>query len=1481
MTSNSTSERLNEMSPVKRALVELREMRARLDSLEGARKEPIAVIGMGCRFPGGANHPDEYWQLLLDGFDAIAEVPAERWDVDEFYDPDPEADGKISTRWGGFLKDIDQFDPQFFGISPREAVALDPQQRLLMEVSWEALEHAGQAPDQLAGSPTGVFVGISISDYYHLLINGEREAIDVYLATGAALSVASGRLSYLLGLQGPALSIDTACSSSLVAIHQAVQSLRNGECRMALAGGVNIVLLPELLINFSRARMVSPDGRCKTFDARADGFVRSEGCGIVVLKRLSDALENGDNILGIIRGTAINQDGRSSGLTAPNGPSQEAVIRAALANGDIQSHQVSYVEAHGTGTSLGDPIEVQALAAALGQGRTATNRLQIGSVKTNLGHLESAAGIAGFMKAVLVLQHKEIPPHLHLQQLNPYIPWSALPVDVTHTRRPLHPVGGRYICGVSAFGFSGTNAHVILEAYSSSEVQSISPQRPVHLLTLSAKQPSALEELAKRYSRFLEDNTTPFTDICFTANAGRAHLSHRLAIVAASAGQAREMLSAFAKGSEFDGLFSGQTFEGIQPEVAFLFTGHGSHYPQMGRQLYETQPAFRSALEECDELLRPYLECSILSVLYDPAEQARMDQMAYSQPILFAFEYALAQVWRSWGIIPSIVLGHSVGEYVAACIAGAFNLRDGLKLVAMRGRLMDELPQRGAMAAVFASEQTVAEVIHPYAAEVSIAAINGPQNITISGASQAIQAVIEKLKTMRIKSQRLAVSQAAHSPLLDPILDEIEQVAAGVQFHELHTALISGMTGKLVSSEEVSTAGYWRNHFRQPVRFTTAIQTLHQEGHSLFVEIGPNPTLLAMGRRCLPAGAGVWLPSLRQGWEDWQMLLESLAALYVQGVKVDWEGFGKGDFRRRVPLPTYPWSRQRYWPEQLRPAKNPASTVSLWESVIEAGRQQEQLGPLDLQLQTYPQKWELLDRITSAYILRALRELDVFSTPGESQSAASLVSQFNFLPGYRKLLQRWLQRLERAGYLRQEGENYICRQPLPDSHPDALAKESYPELQDLSILVDYINRSGEKLVRILSGAESPLDVLFPGGSFETAVFIYQEWPLLTYYNSILRVVIQSIVRQTASQKKLRILEVGAGSGGTTSYLLPSLPPDRTHYQFTDVSELFLNRAKDQFINYPFIQYGLLDLDNDPQAQGYQPHGFDVIVAANVLHATRDLHQTLARITSLLAPGGLLLAFEVTEHLSWFDVTTALIEGMGRFEDDLREDTPFLSTTQWVETLRLAGFEKVSAFPSEGTAAEILGSHIFIAQTPPIEGSGQAAFQSMQMAEPAPQTMLTPQAGSNGQEVQEEFINSLALALPTERQDLLVDYVRRHLAKILRIAQPQSLDRRQRLMDLGVDSLMAVELKSRLQAGLNIEQQLPSTLIYDYPTIEAVAGFLEGAIFGDDEHSAGTLPGYPTGPGIAGTQPVTGNRINLDELSETEVESLLLKKLKDL
>ena len=937
---------------MKKALVELREMRAKLSALERAKTEPIAIVGMGCRFPGGADNPESFWKLLRDGVDAITEISSDRWDIDAYYDPDPDAPGKMYSRHAGLVDRLPEFDPQFFGISPREAVSLDPQQRLLLEVTWEALENAGLVPERLSGSQTGVFIGITSFDYLQGLLTREATEIDAYLGTGNGHSVASGRLSYLLGLTGPSLSVDTACSSSLVAVHLACSSLRNQECDLALAGGVNCLLAPEVSINYSKARMLSPDGRCKTFDASADGFVRAEGCGVIVLKRLSDAIAAGDNILALIRGSAINQDGRSSGLTVPNGPSQQAVIRQALKNAGVEPVEVSYVEAHGTGTSLGDPIEVGALGAVFGKNRPQNQPLVIGSAKTNIGHLEAAAGVVGLIKVVLQLQHEEIFPHLHCQQPSPHINWDAFPVKVPTSAKPWSTVERRRFAGVSSFSFSGTNAHVVLEEAPTPEPVKTEVERPLHLLTLSAKTEPALKQLAQRYEKYLGTHPAlPIENICFTANTGRSHFKYRLGAIAASTVEVRKQLAAFASGLEAPGIYFGQVQKNAQPKVVFLFTGQGSQYIGMGRQLYETQPTFRKTLDRCDEILRSYLEKPLLEVLYPEINKARentqskirspltplfkggnlksqIDETVYTQPALFALEYALFQLWKSWGVIPDAVMGHSLGEYVAACVAGVFSLEDGLKLVAERARLMQALPQDGEMVAVLADEARVAAAIQLYAQDVSIAALNGPESIVISGKSQAVRSVVAALEAEGIKTTQLQVSHAFHSPLMEPMLADFQRVAVDVTYSSPRIRLISNVTGELANAE-IATPEYWCRHIRQPIKFAAGMETLHRLGYQVFVEIGPKPTLLGMGRQCLPEEGQQWLSSLHPKKEDWQQLLQSLAALYLINVPVDLFGFDRDYQRHRLQLPTYPWQRSRYWFENTPKKQSPKPRETL------------------------------------------------------------------------------------------------------------------------------------------------------------------------------------------------------------------------------------------------------------------------------------------------------------------------------------------------------------------------------------------------------------------------------------------------------------------------------------------------------------------------------------------------------------------------
>lgn len=1540
--------------------------------------EPIAIIGLGCRFPGAAN-PEAFWRLLQDGVDAITEVAKNRWDVDAFYDRNPATPGKMNTRWGGFLEHVDLFDAEFFGISPREAAGMDPQQRLVLEVSWEALENAGQAPKKLAGGQTGVFIGISTNDYSRRQF-GSLAAINAYTGTGSAFSIAANRLSYLLDLRGPSLAVDTACSSSLVAVHYACQSLRNGECALALAGGVNLMLSPDLTVTFSQARMMASDGRCKTFDAEADGYVRGEGCGMVVLKRLSDALVDGDMILAVVRGSSVNQDGRSNGLTAPNGIAQQAVIHQALKNARVSPVQIDYVETHGTGTPLGDPIEFRALAAVLGEGRAPDQPCVIGSVKTNIGHLEAAAGIAGLIKAALLLQNEEIPPHLHLKVINPHLPLKDTPFVIPTERRPLPRGAKPRFVGVSSFGFGGTNAHVVLAEAPQPEAAPRQPDRPLHLLALSARTQPALQELARRYGAYLEtDRPAPLGDICFTANTGRSQFAERLAITAATAADLQAKLAAFAGGEAAPGVQVGQA--GV-PKVAFLFTGQGAQHAGTGRALYECQPTFRNALERCNELLRPYLELPLLDVLYGETT-AQLDQTAYTQPALFALEYALAELWRSWGIEPAGVLGHSLGEYVAACVAGVFGLEEGLRLVAARARLMQALPQDGAMVAVTASESQVQSALMAYPGQASIAAVNGPESVVISGRKAAVHAVVADLERKGVRSNALNVSHAFHSPLMEPMFSEFQRVAAQIEYAAPRLTLISNVSGDVIRDGDLG-AQYWCKHAREPVRFAEGMGALYRAGCDVFIEIGPQPVLLGMGRQCLVEDKLQWLPTLRPK-REWAQLLESLAALHVRGADLDWVGFDRDYARRKAALPTYPFQRGRYWIEAPgpgqwltnRPAPHPllgerinAAALTLFqnelsarqpaylgdhrvyehvvlpaagylEMALEAGAQvlgserlsledvviyralrlpeqgsrtvqctltaegagqlwriyssdsglkepvwvlhaegrllaggaapkpadlvrlqaellepleasgyYEQLrrlgldygpefqavealwrGPhqalgklrqplgakieafahglhpalLDGALQVvvaalgdtqevylpvglerlrrfgfagealwsevrlhsadketvvaelrlldgggrmlglieglrlkraepkallsegpwrewlYEVAWRTQSRFFSATehlpapvvlaqaleplafgsalevdaglklrldaealacILRALRQLGFAFEPQVRFSTSGLAKQLGVAARYERLLGRLLAKLAEAGVL-----STLDSQWKVVTRPEL---EPGPHLGGDAVEMVLLRRCGSRLAEVLQGRCDPLWLLFPEGNVETAASLYTNTAEARKLNALAQRTLFEVLARLPADDAIRILEIGGGTGGTTRYLLPGLPAERTEYVFTDVSAAFTSRAQHQFAAYPFIDYRVLDIERAPETQGFAAHHYHVVVAANVLHATADLRQTLRHARSLLAPGGLLVLIEVTTPSAWLDLTFGLTEGWWRFADtELRPDCPLLPAERWQTVLREVGFDEPVALTPPGAEQTLM------------------------------------------------------------------------------------------------------------------------------------------------------------------------------------------------
>nr|AHB82063.1 polyketide synthase [Jahnella sp. MSr9139] len=850
-----------------KAVQELRELRARVRELEASQNAPIAIVGLGCRFPGGAEDPASFWELVLEGRDLTSEVPASRWEAADYYDPDREAPGKMATRRGGFLGSVDGFDAAFFGVSPPEARDMDPQHRLLMEVTWEALEHAAIAPDSLSGRAVGVFVGICNTLHTSNVFDVSAiQRINAHQGTGVAFSMAAGRISHYLGVTGPSLAVDTACSSSLVAIHLACQSLRAGECELALAGGVSLLLGPQLSVSFSKARMLSGDGRCKTFSADADGYGRGEGCGVVVLRRLSDALERGERVLAVVRGSAVNHDGPSSTLTAPNGHAQVKVIRAALQQGGVDPARVDYVEAHGTGTLVGDPIEVNALAEVFGQSHTRQRPLLLGSVKTNIGHLEGAAGVSGLIKVVLALQHKTIPPHLHLGERNPHIPWGRLPVDIPTTARPWPTSEVPSTVGVSSFGFSGTNVHVVVEEAPGVARREAHVERPLHLLAFSAKSTGALRALAAVHQRRLSAHGAPVADVCFTANAGRAHFRHRAAALGRTAEELREDLGRALE----EAALSPPSI----PRIAFLFT-QGPLLPGRGRELYETQPTFRRLVDRCAEIVDPLLGRPIREVMFDERADETLGQAAFAQPALFILEYALAELWRAWGVKPTAVLGLGVGEYVAACVAGVMTLDDALRLVAARGRSMQSLPAAGSG--------------HP-ARELSAR-----------------------------------------------ILDELARAADAVRMRAPVVPLVSSVTGAM-ADDAITRGAYWARQARGPDRSAEGARALRDLGCDVFVEMGPEPTLIPVMQQGLTEVGGLrWVPSLSAGRDDdWGALLRAVSTLYRAGVALDWAGFDSDYPRRKVTLPTYPFERKHYpasvparrWPE---PPRKPAPLAAATE----------------------------------------------------------------------------------------------------------------------------------------------------------------------------------------------------------------------------------------------------------------------------------------------------------------------------------------------------------------------------------------------------------------------------------------------------------------------------------------------------------------------------------------------------------------------
>ncbi|XIG73307.1 polyketide synthase [Streptomyces sp. SGAir0957] len=885
--------------------------------------DPVVIVGMGCRFPGGVTSPEELWRLVADGTDAITPFPADRgWDVENLYDPDPERIGHSYARHGGFLHDADRFDPAFFGIAPREAVAIDPQHRLLLETSWEAFERAGIDPDRLRGARAGVFVGSNYNDYGSRARRAPEE-LEGYLATGSASSVASGRIAYTFGLEGPAVTVDTACSSSLVAMHLAVQALRSGECELALAGGVTVISTPDTFIEFSRQRALSPDGRCKAFGADADGAGWAEGVGLLLLERLSDARRNGHPVLAMVAGSAVNQDGASNGLTAPSGPAQQRVIRQALASAGLSPQDVDAVEAHGTGTSLGDPIEAQALLATYGQDRPADRPLWLGALKSNIGHTQAASGVAGVIKMVMAMRQGVLPRTLHAEQPSPHIDWSSGSVRLLHEEQGWTPGDAPRRAGVSSFGVSGTNAHVILQEPDAPAAAEL--DRPagrtdgVLPWVLSARSTAALRDQARRLLDHLAGRPdTERADIALSLATTRAHHDERAAVVTDAADGLTEALTALADGREHPLLTTDRARGG---KVAFLFSGQGAQQAGTGRVLYERYEAFADALDEVCAHLDAHLALPLRDVLFaepDTEEAALLDSTAYTQAGLFAVQVALYRLLESLDVRPDALLGHSVGEIAAAHVAGVLTLEDACELVAVRGRLMGDLPAGGVMISVQAGEDEVTPLLAAHEGRVAVAALNSPQATVLSGDEDAVTAVAAELATQGRKTHRLNVSHAFHSHHMDGMIDAFAAHTGGLRHTEAALPVVSTVTGRPVTADEPFDGAYWVRQVREGVRFHDGVRALEEQGVTTYVEIGPGGVLTALAGDCVDGDATL-VPTLRRDTEEESSLTSALTRLHTHGHRVDWDTWFAPTGARRTELPTYPFQRRSYWLETTGP----------------------------------------------------------------------------------------------------------------------------------------------------------------------------------------------------------------------------------------------------------------------------------------------------------------------------------------------------------------------------------------------------------------------------------------------------------------------------------------------------------------------------------------------------------------------------------
>ncbi len=1385
----------------------------------------IAIIAIAGRFPGAKDN-ESFWQNLRDGVESISQFTNE-----ELLESGISQDLLSHSNYvkaSAVLSDIELLDANFFAYSAKEAELIDPQQRIFLELAWSAIEKAGYDPQTYNGL-IGVYAGVGMNSYFlnnlyphHQLL----ETVDpLQLGISNDKDFLPTRVAYKLNLTGPAVNVQSACSTSLVAVHLACQSLLNCECDMALAGGVSIIIPQKTGYLHQPEMILSPDGHCRTFDAQAQGTVAGSGVGIVVLKRLKDAIADRDHIYAIIKGSAINNDGAMKvGYTAPSVSGQAAVIGEAQVLAGVDAETISYIEAHGTATPIGDPIEIAALTQAFTQSTDKKGFCAIGSVKTNFGHLDTAAGVTGLIKTVLALQHRMLPPSLHFETPNPKIDFANSPFYVNTTLTEWKTNNTPRRAGVSSFGIGGTNAHVILEeAPVLEQGRSCAGEqgRNYQLLVLSAKSANALEEATANLITHLKQHPElNLGDVAYTLSSGRRGFNHRRMLICHELEDAVKALSSL----ESKQVFTNYT-EITERSVVFMFPGQGSQYVNMAREIYQTETVFREQVDYCSEILQPLLELDLRHILYPSEEKIdeaskQLQQTAIAQPTLFVIEYALAKLWQSWEVHPVAAIGHGIGEYVAATLAGVFSLEDALSLVAARGQMMQQL-ESGAMLSVPLPADRVKSLLGP---ELSLAAINQPLQCVVSGSIAAVHALQNQLAAQSIECHLLHTNHAFHSEMMEPILEAFVERVKKVTLNPPKIPYISNLTGTWITVTQATNPDYYAQHLRSTVLFAQGVEKLLTTPEQILLEVGPRHTLTTLAKRHPDkAATQTVLTSVRHPQEkqsDNRVLLTTLGQLWLAGVKVDWFGFYSQEEYYRLPLPTYPFERQRYWIEPPQKAawrqlQTLPTTSQLWTLLIQAGQKQASVRNIELNELNYQENRQFLDRLSTAYVNSGLKQLGAFNNAEEKYSLENLLEQCHITPRYQHLLSRWLQILVEQGQLEQQEGLFTGLVPCSQDLINELLEEVRARLAATSLTVDLVQRCGENLAAVVVGEQEPLEFFNE--------LIYQaenngsnsELALLNYYNSILRSSLEQVVKSLPSSVHLRVLEIGAGTGMSTQALLPVLPSKQTNYTFTDIGSGFLTQAQQKFNDYPFVEYRLLDIDKSPIEQGFEKYSFDVVIASNVLHATRNIDQTLHHVRSLLAPGGFLLLWEITQPKIDFDISWGLLL---KPLDDVRRTPgqPFITKEQWFEALRAQDFVQVAAFPE----TEAFEHKIIMAQA-----SAPAAFSiNSGQKETAHKSQIPLQR-------KQDIFQPEKLSTLHSRPDFPNSYVapRNELEEKISDIWQELLGIKQvgihdNFFELGGDSVIAVQVMSRLRKTFSVQLSVKSLL--ESPTIADIAPKVE-------------------------------------------------------